>query len=153
MASSFALPDSGDRSSQISANREKFRLMFTVGVAVFAIAAVVVVISAIVLVGHHWPLKRGSQGQKESPFCCPYDMRETLGYVNISVNPCRDFFAYVCSGVINNRLWPEDNTEAEFERIVFTGVMPPDAPRSPAGSIPHRVSSVLPRKHHEGEFY
>ncbi|KAH8020516.1 hypothetical protein HPB51_002465 [Rhipicephalus microplus] len=60
-------------------------------------------------------------------------MRETLGYINISVNPCRDFFAYVCSGVINNRLWPEDNTEAEFERMVFTGVMPPDAPRSPAG--------------------
>ncbi|KAL1435813.1 hypothetical protein MTO96_010591 [Rhipicephalus appendiculatus] len=123
------------RSSQFSVTRDKFRLKYAVGLFVSVIAAGVVVISAIVFVGLRWPSKQGAQGEKGSPFCCPEDMRETLRYINTSANPCRDFFAYVCSGVISNRLWPEDNSQAEFERMVFTGVMPPGTPRSPAGEF------------------
>ncbi|KAL1435818.1 hypothetical protein MTO96_010596 [Rhipicephalus appendiculatus] len=132
---SSPLPDSGGRSSQFSVTRDKFRLKFALCVSVSVIAAAVVVISAIVFVGWRWPAKQKAQGEKGSPFCCPEDMRETLRYINTSANPCRDFFAYVCSGVISNRLWPEDNSQAEFERMVFTGVMPPGTPRSPAGEF------------------
>ncbi|KAH6928618.1 hypothetical protein HPB50_017485 [Hyalomma asiaticum] len=85
--------------------------------------------------GRRWPLQQEAASETGVAFCCPDDMRETLRYVNTSANPCRDFFAYVCAGVVKYRLWPESSNHAEFERTVFTGVMPPGAPKSPAGEF------------------
>ncbi|KAH7948368.1 hypothetical protein HPB52_020949 [Rhipicephalus sanguineus] len=127
--------DFGARSSLLSVPPEKFQPEFAAVVSIIVIAVAVVVLSAIAQMGRRGPLEQEVTAEGGGPFCCPEDMRETLRYINTSANPCRDFFAYVCSGVISYRLWPEDNTKAEFERMVFTGVMPPGVPRSPAGEF------------------
>ncbi|KAH7938195.1 hypothetical protein HPB49_021501 [Dermacentor silvarum] len=134
-SSSTRFPASDARSSLLSVTYDKLRPHFAACVSIFVIAVAVVVISAFVHVSQRWPAQQEVAGERGSLFCCREEMRESLRYINTSVNPCRDFFAYVCSSVIKLRLWPEANNEAEFERMVFTGVMPPGAPRSKAGEF------------------
>ncbi|KAL1435820.1 hypothetical protein MTO96_010598 [Rhipicephalus appendiculatus] len=123
------------RSSLLFGTTAKFHPEFATGVSIVVIAVAVVVLLAIVQIARRGPSEQEVTADGGGLFCCPEDMRETLRYINTSANPCRDFFAYVCSGVVSNRLWPEYSSQAEFESMVFTGVMPPGAPRSPAGEF------------------
>ncbi|KAH7933967.1 hypothetical protein HPB49_019802 [Dermacentor silvarum] len=104
----------------------------------FAVAAIVFV-AMVILVSVYLGTWRYGQGraidEHEQPFCCPGEAQQTLRYVNTSVDPCNDFFAYVCSNVIKFRTWQDTSTERELQRIVLTGAMPPGVERSPAGDF------------------
>ncbi|KAH7934233.1 hypothetical protein HPB49_023450 [Dermacentor silvarum] len=107
-------------------------------VCAFAVAAIVFV-AQLILVSVYLGTWRHRQGvaidEHEQPFCCPREAQQTLRYVNTSVDPCNDFFAYVCSNVIKFRIWQDTSTERELQRIVVTGAMPPGIERSPAGDL------------------
>ncbi|KAH7938196.1 hypothetical protein HPB49_021502 [Dermacentor silvarum] len=133
--SSSRLPGFDVQSSVLSVTYDKLRPHFATCVIIFVVAVAVVVISAFVHISQRWPAQQEVAGERGSPFCCREELLESLRYINTSLNPCRDFFAYVCSSVIKLHIWPEANNEATFERIVFTGVMPPGAPRSKAGEF------------------
>ncbi|KAH7933968.1 hypothetical protein HPB49_019803 [Dermacentor silvarum] len=105
-----------------------------------AFASAAVVFIAMVILGTvylgTWRHRQGRAiDEHELPFCCPREAQQTLRYVNTSVDPCNDFFAYVCSNVIKFRTWPDTSTDRELQRIVVTGAMPPGVKRSPAGDF------------------
>ncbi|KAH7933926.1 hypothetical protein HPB49_019318 [Dermacentor silvarum] len=83
-----------------------------------------------------WQHRQGHAiDEYQQPFCCPREAQQTLRYVNTSVNPCYNFFEYVCSNVIKFRNWQDTNMQSELDHIVFTGAMPPGIERSPAGDF------------------
>ncbi|KAL3212794.1 hypothetical protein MRX96_007845 [Rhipicephalus microplus] len=118
--SRFSVVEQDEEASANGVEPDIFRPEFATGVSSIVIAVGVVVLLVVTQIARRGPLKQEVTAEGGGPFCCPDDMWETLRYINTSVNLCRDFFTYACSGVINNRLWLEDNTEAELERMVFT---------------------------------
>ncbi|KAL1486738.1 hypothetical protein MTO96_031274 [Rhipicephalus appendiculatus] len=66
-------------------------------------------------------------------FCCPNEADLVVWYVNRSVLPCKDFFAYVCSNVITEGLLMHDEQSMYSWRALITGHTAADARRGDAG--------------------
>ncbi|KAH7933969.1 hypothetical protein HPB49_019804 [Dermacentor silvarum] len=102
-------------------------------------AAAIVFVAVVILVSIYlgtWRRRRGEAiDEQEKPFCCPKEAQQAMRYVNTSVDPCYNFFEYVCSNVIKFRTWQDTSTQSELDTIVFTGAMPPGVERSPAGDF------------------
>ncbi|KAK8765829.1 hypothetical protein V5799_031560 [Amblyomma americanum] len=68
-----------------------------------------------------------------SPFCCPDLARELAWYLNQSIDPCKDFFSYVCSNVIGDKKRREDDLQKQLEQSLLTGATSEAKPRGVAG--------------------
>ncbi|KAH7933872.1 hypothetical protein HPB49_018573 [Dermacentor silvarum] len=68
-------------------------------------------------------------------FCCPEEVQELARYVNTSLNPCKDFFEYVCSGAITDKHSTRGDDHAELVRMAITGVTPRGVERGRAGRL------------------
>ncbi|KAH7944814.1 hypothetical protein HPB49_000755 [Dermacentor silvarum] len=54
-------------------------------------------------------------------------------YINTSLDPCDDFFSYVCSNAIRYALSEDTIQEEQLQRAMVTGVMPNNVPMLQAG--------------------
>ncbi|KAH7936090.1 hypothetical protein HPB52_017990 [Rhipicephalus sanguineus] len=59
-----------------------------------------------------------------SSFCCPDKVRELVRYVNSTLEPCENFFDYVCSNNVYSRFETDTTVDSSLERFVATGVPP-----------------------------
>ncbi|KAH7973887.1 hypothetical protein HPB49_006412 [Dermacentor silvarum] len=72
-------------------------------------------VSINIYLDHH------SRREYEVPFCCPREAHEVSRYVNSTINPCKDFFAYVCSNVISDKLSASDDHDFQIIYSLITG--------------------------------
>ncbi|KAH6931605.1 hypothetical protein HPB50_025673 [Hyalomma asiaticum] len=68
-------------------------------------------------------------------FCCADEFEKIARYVNMSLDPCDDFFSYVCSNAIKYAVSENAVVRSELHRAVTTGVMPENAPMRQAGQF------------------
>lgn len=68
-------------------------------VAVFLGAAFAAFLFALVLVALLGVTRAGRSSRNVSSFCCTSEALVVLGVINSSIEPCEDFYAYVCSRV------------------------------------------------------
>ncbi|KAH7976754.1 hypothetical protein HPB52_018997 [Rhipicephalus sanguineus] len=102
-----------------------YRLRFAVVFVSLVIAAVLAAVSIGVYAESRWRrLRRSTAAAGTHSFCCPEDAREAARYLNTSLDPCQDFYARVCDGVIKFKLWKQIVRQSELERIMVTGVVP-----------------------------
>ncbi|KAH7941005.1 hypothetical protein HPB49_009182 [Dermacentor silvarum] len=66
-------------------------------------------------------------------FCCQNEVAKIARYVNTSLDPCQDFFSYVCSNAITYKHSEDTNVVAMLQRAVITGMMPKGVPMRQAG--------------------
>ncbi|KAH6923378.1 hypothetical protein HPB50_000505 [Hyalomma asiaticum] len=81
---------------------------------------------------------RGGQGQETSElweFYPPEEAQELARYVNTSLNPCKDFFAYVCSSAINDAHSTRGDVDAELVRMAITGATPTGVEKGRVGRL------------------
>ncbi|KAH7959893.1 hypothetical protein HPB49_014764 [Dermacentor silvarum] len=77
--------------------------------------------------------RRNRKQASDTGFCCPDEAREIAVYVNRSVSPCQDFFAYACSSAISDALSLEATVRAQLSEAMITGVMPGNVAMREAG--------------------
>ncbi|KAL1476488.1 hypothetical protein MTO96_036455 [Rhipicephalus appendiculatus] len=86
-------------------------------------AVIVTAVSLGVYLSNHGGEKRDTS-DLGVPFFCPEEAQELAGYVNTSLNPCEDFFAYVCSNAIHDGHRRGSDVDTELVHIAITGVTP-----------------------------
>ncbi|KAK8776186.1 hypothetical protein V5799_030470 [Amblyomma americanum] len=104
-----------------TAHRCHLRLPVCVVVAVAVVTLAVIALR--VYAGQRW-IRGGEFVGRERAFCCSDEAMAMYHFVNTSVNPCHDFFAYVCSDVVKTGLSDRDLLQAKLEEIMITGVVP-----------------------------
>ncbi|KAH7974942.1 hypothetical protein HPB49_021888 [Dermacentor silvarum] len=101
--------------------------------AACSVAAFLVLSTVIVSLGAYLTKRQGRIEVPSSgggrPFCCPHEAELMARFVNWTVSPCDDFFAYVCSRAEGGPSGDIDE-DSELQRAVITGVMPADVPMS-----------------------
>ncbi|KAH6928753.1 hypothetical protein HPB50_019236 [Hyalomma asiaticum] len=98
-----------------------------------AISVSLVVVATVAVVVYMHQRQRSSWKPAEIAFCCPDEAREISMYVNKSVSPCNDFFAYVCSGTIRDSVSVEAGVRQQLQAAIVTGVMPAGVAMQDAG--------------------
>ncbi|KAL1476528.1 hypothetical protein MTO96_036436 [Rhipicephalus appendiculatus] len=94
--------------------------------------AIAVVVTAGVLLGSLMLRSKSRSAEQlvvetgASSFCCPDKVRELARYVNSTLEPCENFFDYVCSNSVYSRLKTDTTVDSSLERFVTTGVPPKD---------------------------
>ncbi|XP_065302171.1 uncharacterized protein [Dermacentor albipictus] len=68
-------------------------------------------------------------------FCCPDEVGKIARYLNTSVGPCDDFFAYVCSSSIELGRYKHTSLDFRLDSATITRVMPPNVTMLKAGSF------------------
>ncbi|KAH7974623.1 hypothetical protein HPB49_017480 [Dermacentor silvarum] len=66
-------------------------------------------------------LEHRNDDMADARFCCPDEAAQMAWYVNASVKPCSDFFAYVCSNVISDGHWIHDDETMQHWGSLITG--------------------------------
>ncbi|KAH7974943.1 hypothetical protein HPB49_021889 [Dermacentor silvarum] len=120
----------GSRLARIASSPHNHRriALIACGVAAFlALSTVIVTLGVYLIKRHRRSDVPSSSGGR--PFCCPHDAELMARFVNTTVSPCDDFFAYVCSRA-EGGLSGDIDEYSELHRAVITGVMPGDVPKS-----------------------
>ncbi|KAH8029777.1 hypothetical protein HPB51_004782 [Rhipicephalus microplus] len=86
---------------------------------------------------------RRNRDTGEPRFCCPNEADLVVWYVNRSVVPCKDFFAYVCSNVIADGLQLQVEQSMYSWRALITGHIAADARRGDTWAIRDGVLQVV----------
>ncbi|KAK8758544.1 hypothetical protein V5799_003824, partial [Amblyomma americanum] len=107
-----------------------------VGVSIAIGVVVVVFVSALALRSKvKSALEQVSNNASSDAFCCPDKVEQLVAYINASLDPCDNFFAYSCSNSIRFNLKKKQPAFYQLEQFVSTGV-PPD-PRNRGGEAAH----------------
>ncbi|KAH9384103.1 hypothetical protein HPB48_026089 [Haemaphysalis longicornis] len=120
------------KTSDVPANRAKLYPVLWLPCIVVAFASAIVAI-AVFSAFFFNPRGHSSADRDSLSFCCPQGAENMSRYVNLSLDPCKDFFAHVCSGVIRDHLWRDDQLQADLEITMVTGVWPRGVPKEKAG--------------------
>ncbi|KAH6931604.1 hypothetical protein HPB50_025672 [Hyalomma asiaticum] len=111
------------------------RHSFFVGSAL-AVASLVLVIAVTVMSVYLGPRQRRTRKpsvEGGSLFCCPKEVEKMARYVNTSLDPCNDFFLYVCSNAVTHGSTEDAVRHSELESAAITGMMPKNVPIRQAG--------------------
>ncbi|KAH9384342.1 hypothetical protein HPB48_026344 [Haemaphysalis longicornis] len=103
---------------------------------------------AIVGLGVYISKQRSHREITGTPFCCPEEAEEMYRYVNDSVDPCKDFFTYVCT---NRSGGSSEFSIMRWNKVVVTGVPPEGTQMSNAGLFlnAYHKSCLETLSHHE----
>ncbi|KAH7975259.1 hypothetical protein HPB49_025383 [Dermacentor silvarum] len=104
--------------------RSRYHLHFAVIIAALVVVVVVAVVSLAVFSGSRKSKLRESSAAGEGSFCCPEDAWKVSRFLNTSLDPCKDFYARVCTDVIRYELWKRVVSQSELEHVMVTGVVP-----------------------------
>ncbi|XP_070393136.1 uncharacterized protein [Dermacentor albipictus] len=112
-------------------------------------AIVIIIVYAIV---EQTRCKKPSDTEVQS-FCCPGEVERMARYLNTSVDPCIDFFAYVCSSSIELNRSQITSLDFRLESAVITGAMPDNVQTAKAGRFLNSYyQSCLETMTHGGSF-
>ncbi|KAK8774527.1 hypothetical protein V5799_010937 [Amblyomma americanum] len=111
-------------SSILTTKNSSRRLLFLSGVLVISAVLFVAIVSLAVYFSKRWSTQRGSVDAEGNSFCCPEDAEDVARFVNATINPCRNFFAHVCTDVIKHGLWRHLERREELAKIMVTGFLP-----------------------------
>ncbi|KAH9372638.1 hypothetical protein HPB48_007832 [Haemaphysalis longicornis] len=119
--------------------------------AVCAIVFVIALLAAIVGFGVYISEQRTHGEVTGTPFCCPEEAEEMYRYLNDSVDPCKDFFAYVCT---NRTRGSSEFSMRWWNKVVVTGVPPEGTQMRNAGLFlnAYHKSCLETLSHHEQFF-
>ncbi|KAH7941004.1 hypothetical protein HPB49_009181 [Dermacentor silvarum] len=123
------------RSTNVAPSASTNRRTLFVGSAL-AVASLAVVITITVISVYLGELQRRSGEPSDvggHSFCCQNEVAKIARYVNTSLDPCQDFFSYVCSNAITYKHSEDTNVVAMLQRALITGMMPKGVPMRQAG--------------------
>ncbi|KAK8769346.1 hypothetical protein V5799_014190 [Amblyomma americanum] len=111
-------------SSVLTTKNSRRRLLFLSCVLVISAVVFVAIASLAVYFIKRWSTQRGSVDAGGNFFCCPDDAEDVARFVNATINPCRNFFAHVCTDVIKHGLWRQLERREQLAKIMVTGFLP-----------------------------
>ncbi|KAH9372637.1 hypothetical protein HPB48_007833 [Haemaphysalis longicornis] len=116
-----------------------------------AMVFVTALFAAIVGFGVYISKQRSNRDFTSTPFCCHEEAEEMYRYVNERVDPCKDFFAYVCT---NRTRGSSEFSMRWWNKVVVTGVPPEGTHMSNAGLFlnAYHKSCLETLSHHEQFF-
>ncbi|KAH6922118.1 hypothetical protein HPB50_009535 [Hyalomma asiaticum] len=112
---SCTVPYDPPPNSRCSENTGRYIFFSGCGLAV-ALFVVLGAVSFKILRQHPW-----KDGDDRMSFCCPREADELARYINSTVSPCKDFFAYACSSIINHKPSTSDDQHFQIMYSLITG--------------------------------
>ncbi|KAH9364258.1 hypothetical protein HPB48_011579 [Haemaphysalis longicornis] len=119
------------KTSDVPADRAKQHRVLWLSCIVVASTSAIVAVAVLSVFFN--PRGHGSADRDSLSFCCPQGAENMSRYVNLSLDPCKDFFAHVCSRVIRDHLWRDVQPHTDLEIPPVTSVWLRGAPKEKAG--------------------
>ncbi|KAH7945250.1 hypothetical protein HPB49_008663 [Dermacentor silvarum] len=109
------------------------RAFFAVCAGAVSLATIMAIVILIVYATVAEVRRKQPSDTKIHSFCCPHEVEKMSRYLNTSVEPCADFFAYVCSSSVELSRSQVTSVDIRLMSAVITGAMPKNVTTAKAG--------------------